>query len=98
MACKSNAWVLALVLLVCGVLRAQEYSFKNFGSAEGLNNLSVRTIYQDRVGFLWVATANGLFRYDGERFEAFGVAQGVPSSPGTAFGDAPDGSLLARLY
>jgi diguanylate cyclase (GGDEF)-like protein len=91
----SNAWALALFSLACGSLRAQEYSFRYFGVAEGLNNLTVRTIYQDRVGFLWVATVNGFFRYDGERFEAFGAAQGAPSSPGAAFGDAPDGSLLA---
>jgi diguanylate cyclase (GGDEF)-like protein len=83
------------LLLVCGSLRAQEYSFRYFGVAEGLNNLSVRTVYQDRVGFLWAATVNGFYRFDGERFEAFGAAQGVPSSPGASFGDAPDGSLLA---
>jgi diguanylate cyclase (GGDEF)-like protein len=92
---RSNAWALALVLFVCAALRAQEYSFRYFGVAEGLSNLTVRTVYQDRVGFLWVATVNGYFRYDGERFEAFGAAQGVPSSPGASFGDAPDGSLLA---
>ncbi len=95
MASKFNVWALALVMLACGSLRAQEFGFKNYGSAEGLNDLSIRAIYQDRVGFLWVATVNGIFRYDGERFEAFGSAQGVPSSPNTAFGDAPDGSLLA---
>jgi diguanylate cyclase (GGDEF)-like protein len=91
----SNAWALALFLLVSMGLCAQEYSFRYFGVAEGLNNLTVRTVYQDRVGFLWVATVNGFYRYDGERFEAFGAAQGVPSSPGASFGDAPDGSLLA---
>jgi diguanylate cyclase (GGDEF)-like protein len=92
---RSKAWTIVLLLLVCGALRAQEYSFRYFGVAEGLNNLTVRTAYQDRVGFLWVATVNGFYRYDGERFEAFGKAQGVPSSPGASFGDAPDGSLLA---
>jgi diguanylate cyclase (GGDEF)-like protein len=91
----SKAWGLALVLLVCGGVRAQEYSFRVFGVAEGLSNLTVRAVFQDRTGFLWVATVNGYFRYDGERFEAFGAAQGVPNGPGTAFGDAPDGSLLA---
>ena len=84
-----------MLLSACSVLHAQEYSFRNYGSAEGLNDLSVRAIYQDRAGFLWVATLNGFFRYDGERFEAFGRTQGVPSSSNTAFGDAPDGSLLA---
>jgi hypothetical protein len=41
-----------------------------------------------------VSTENGIFRYDGERFEAFGPEQGIPFTSGAAFGDAPDGSLL----
>jgi diguanylate cyclase (GGDEF)-like protein len=90
----TNALVLALLVLTCGVLRAQEYNFRYFGVTEGLNNLAVRQIYQDRVGFIWVSTENGIFRYDGERFEAFGPEQGIPSTSGAAFGDAPDGSLL----
>ncbi len=89
------AHALALLLLTSGVLCAQEYSFRTFGNAEGLNNLAVRQVYQDRVGFIWASTENGIFRYDGDRFEAFGPAQGIPSTSGAAFGEAPDGSLLA---
>jgi diguanylate cyclase (GGDEF)-like protein len=92
---SSHARVLVLVMLICGTLSAQEYSFRYFGLADGLMNLAVRQIYQDRAGFLWVSTENGIFRYDGERFEAFGPAQGIPATSGAAFGDAPDGSLLA---
>jgi len=77
------------------LLYAQEYSFRAFGNAEGLGNLTVRRIFQDRAGFLWVSTENGIFRYDGERFEAFGPAQGMPPNSGVAFGDAPNGTLLA---
>jgi len=91
---RTNACVLALLLAAGEVLFAQEYSFRTFGNAEGLENLAVRQIFQDRVGFLWVSTENGIFRYDGERFEAFGPAQGMPPNSGVAFGDAPDGSLL----
>jgi len=96
--CVTEGWrvlaLLALLVLTCGVLHAQEYSFRYFGVAEGLNNLAVRQIYQDHVGFIWVSTENGIFRYDGDRFEAFGQAQGIPPTSGAAFGDAPDGSLL----
>jgi len=92
---RTKAWAMVLSLLVCASARAQEYSFRYFGAAEGLSNLSVRTVYQDRMGFLWVATVNGIFRYDGEHFEGFGPAQGLPNSPGTSFGDGPDGALLA---
>jgi diguanylate cyclase (GGDEF)-like protein len=93
--CLKIARTLAFLLLISGALCAQEYSFRTFGNTEGLNNLAVRQIYQDREGFLWVSTENGIFRYDGDRFDAFGPAQGIPITSAAAFGEAPDGSLLA---
>ncbi len=88
------AQVLAFLLLTAACLCAQEYSFRTFGNADGLNNLAVRQIYQDHAGFIWVSTENGIFRYDGDRFEPFGPAQGIPISSAAAFGQAPDASLL----
>lgn len=76
-------------------LRAQEYSFRYFGTAEGLGNMSVLNLYQDRIGYLWLTTKNGIYRFDGERFEGYGPAQGIPMNAGTAFGEDPDGELLA---
>jgi diguanylate cyclase (GGDEF)-like protein len=84
----------ALLALAGVTLCAQEPSFRDFGSSEGLKNLAVRKIYQDHTGFLWVSTENGIFRFDGERFEPFGAERGIPSNSGVAFGEAPDGSLL----
>jgi len=92
--CFKYARALLLLLIGSASMCAQEYSFRTFANADGLNNLAIRTIYQDRVGFLWVSTENGIFRYDGERFEAFGPGQGMPANSGVAFGDAPDGTLL----
>ena len=86
---------LAVLTIGSVALCAQDFSFRSFGVTDGLTNLVVRRIFQDRVGFLWVSTENGIFRYDGDRFEAFGAAQGIPSNSGAALGDAPDGSLLA---
>ena len=31
----------------------------------------VQSVVQDQVGFMWIATINGLFRYDGSTFETF---------------------------
>jgi diguanylate cyclase (GGDEF)-like protein len=93
--CLKIARALALLLLASGSVCAQEYGFRTYGTAEGLNNLAVRQVYQDRGGFIWVSTENGIFRYDGDRFESFGSAQGIPTSSVAAFGEAPDGSLLA---
>jgi diguanylate cyclase (GGDEF)-like protein len=91
---KTRDRSIAIVLFFGSICGAQEYRFREFGNAEGLSNLAVRQVYQDHVGFLWVSTENGIFRYDGDQFEAFGPTKGIPVNSGVAFGDAPDGSLL----
>jgi ligand-binding sensor domain-containing protein len=56
-------------LLLPGSCLGQRSTFKQFGQAEGLSNLNVNVLLQTRAGLLWAATENGLFRYDGLRFE-----------------------------
>jgi diguanylate cyclase (GGDEF)-like protein len=86
--------LLLLLLLTVATLCAQEYNFRTYGPADGLTNLGIRQIYQDRTGFLWVITDNGIFRYDGDRLEAFGSGPGTRPFSGSAIGEAPDGTLL----
>lgn len=38
---------------------------------DGLPNNSIRAIHQTKDGFLWIATASGLARFDGIRFKVF---------------------------
>ncbi|WP_462252123.1 ligand-binding sensor domain-containing protein [Ferruginibacter sp.] len=44
------------------------YSFKHLTQTDGLLHNQVFSIVQDAKGFIWIATANGLQRYDGSRF------------------------------
>ncbi len=55
-------------------------SFKSYDAAQGLGNLSVWALEQDADGFLWVGTVDGLFRYDGYRFQMVGLADGLPAA------------------
>lgn len=71
---------LLAMVLACSCAGAQQFTFKHYGQDEGLKNLDVFRVIQDRSGFLWVATENGLFRYDGSRFERFGAAEGLPEN------------------
>jgi diguanylate cyclase (GGDEF)-like protein len=48
---------------------AQRYTFGNYTQDQGLGDLNVHSVFQDREGFLWAGTEGGLFRYDGRRFE-----------------------------
>jgi PAS domain S-box-containing protein len=62
-----------------------------FGAADGLRNLSITSMEQDRDGFLWLATEDGVYRFDGERFTHFSVHDGLLSNLSSAIGIAPDG-------
>lgn len=90
-----SAGLLALVFLACLLTGAQQYSFRYLGYQDGLTNLAVENVYQDQVGFIWINTENGIYRYDGAGFEAFGQDKGIAPQNSVAFGDAPDGALLA---
>src|SRR5580698_8823780 len=60
-----------------GVCLGQQYSFKDY--VDGLGNLSVNCLLQDRAGFLWIGTESGLYQYDGSRFWQLGLKEGLPS-------------------
>jgi len=64
-----------LIFLACffihGALSAQEYSFVRFTNENGLSNNVVYATLQDSRGYLWVATHDGLNRYDGYEFRKF---------------------------
>lgn len=47
------------------------YYFDNLTVNEGLSQSSVLSIYQDRLGFMWLGTRDGLNRYDGYQFKIF---------------------------
>jgi len=59
----------------CACAGAQRFRFENYDQRQGLKNLNVRCILQDRAGLLWFGTESGLYRYDGYRFELMPVPQ-----------------------
>ncbi len=52
-------------------LSAQELKFKNFSLDEGLSQSTVNTIFQDKQGFLWFGTQDGLNKFDGYNFTVY---------------------------
>jgi len=68
-------WPLIVYLVALNPCRAQRYTFKEY--VEGLGNLNIQCMLQDRTGYLWLGTQNGLVRYDGSRFQEFGRADGL---------------------
>ena len=65
--------------------------------ADGLPVDSINSMLQSKDGYLWLATFDGLVRFDGVRFTVVGAADlaALPSNRWTYVVEAPDGSLWA---
>ena len=50
---------------------------KQFSIDEGLPSNEIYHIIQDTLGYIWIATANGVSRFNGYEFENFGLEDGL---------------------
>jgi len=84
-----------LALAVPMWLGAQRYNFEYYSHGDGLGGMEVRSLLQDRTGFIWIGSTPGLYRYDGKHFRAYTDADGLPAAPVEALHETSDGTLLA---
>jgi ligand-binding sensor domain-containing protein len=59
---------------------AQEMSIRIYTAKDGLPSTYVTTSYQDKLGYLWVGSPDGLSRFDGKYFTNYGLADGLPDT------------------
>lgn len=64
--------------------------FENYALEDGIPGNPVNSMVQDSVGFLWLATGDGLARYDGNQFLTF---QYEPDNPNSL-----SGNTVNKLY
>jgi len=66
---------LTFLLLLCSRVLSQarenNYLFRAITTENGLSNNIIYDILQDREGYIWIATDNGLNRYDGYTTKKF---------------------------
>lgn len=60
--------VYGLIFLNLVILQGQNQRFKNLSLKEGLSQSTVNSIIQDQKGLIWIATQDGLNKYDGHEF------------------------------
>ncbi len=72
---------------------AQHTIMRSFNINDGLVSNQVRGFYQDRNGFIWVMTWEGLSRYDGYSFRNYTLAEGLSHPLINALFEIPDGSI-----
>jgi signal transduction histidine kinase/ligand-binding sensor domain-containing protein/CheY-like chemotaxis protein len=64
-------YLFILFLLLSALCSAQTYYFKHYQVEQGLSNNTVYSCLQDKKGFLWFGTKDGLNRFDGYTFKTF---------------------------
>lgn len=77
---------------------AQLHTTFHFSVTEGLPSSEVYDVYQDKQGFLWFATDNGVARYDGKEFESFHVKDGLTDPVVFGFSEDDDGRIWFRTF
>lgn len=89
-----RTWLCGLAVLgtARSVCLAQQLSFATL--TQGLGNLNVKCLAQDRSGYLWVGTENGLYRFDGREFRQFGTPQGLNGHIIQSLFVSPEGTLF----
>ncbi|MEO8623116.1 MAG: two-component regulator propeller domain-containing protein, partial [bacterium] len=73
----------------------QTWVHESWTTKDGLPVNSVNGLVQDRTGYLWAATFDGLVRFDGIRFTVFNTAnsEGLPSNRIVQLSEGRDGAL-----
>ncbi|MEO6918673.1 MAG: two-component regulator propeller domain-containing protein [Collimonas sp.] len=71
--------LLVLLWLTCCPAKAscQQLPLRYYDQTDGLRNMAITALAQEPGGYLWIGTQNGLFRYDGARFQRFELSGGA---------------------
>jgi len=64
-------WLFSLGLFLPESTSAQNFNIQTFTTRDGLSHNEVRGVALDSLGFLWIATWDGLSRYDGHSFRNY---------------------------
>ncbi|HVG09600.1 MAG TPA: two-component regulator propeller domain-containing protein, partial [Thermoanaerobaculia bacterium] len=75
-----------------GISSAEQLPIRAYGIEDGLAGDSITDIVQDDRGYLWIATTDGVSRFDGGRFTTYGSADGLPHARVHALLEGRDGT------
>jgi signal transduction histidine kinase/ligand-binding sensor domain-containing protein/AraC-like DNA-binding protein/ActR/RegA family two-component response regulator len=75
---------------------APGFVLESWTISDGLPVNSITRIIQSKSGYMWLATFDGLVRFDGVRFTVFNIAnsEGLPTNRIVDLNEAKDGSLM----
>jgi ligand-binding sensor domain-containing protein len=90
--------LLLFVLFFSIPLYPQTPSYYHYTTTDGLASSTVFNIIQDRTGYIWFGTLNGISKFDGKHFTTFTTNQGLNSNTITSLAEGDRGELYIANY
>jgi len=81
---KKQLFFLTFFLILQFSSVGQSFYFKNYQVNDGLSGNTITAIIQDRQGFMWMGTRNGLNRFDGKKYKVFKHVKNEATSLGSS--------------
>jgi signal transduction histidine kinase/ligand-binding sensor domain-containing protein len=93
--CRAILLAVGWLFLSCVAKAAPQYAFQSWNTDNGLPHSSIVAILQTRDGYLWLATRDGLVRFDGVHFTVFNrsTSPEIASNQFTALYEDRNGAL-----
>ncbi|MEO1259135.1 MAG: two-component regulator propeller domain-containing protein [Bacteroidota bacterium] len=67
-----------LAIFMSSLLKGQTPAYLHYNVEDGMPSNKVYSAIQDKKGFMWFGTDNGLARFDGSRFKVYNIEDGLP--------------------
>jgi ligand-binding sensor domain-containing protein/anti-sigma regulatory factor (Ser/Thr protein kinase) len=78
---KTISSIFIWCMLLCTIAaNAQQPAYTYYSIRDGLSSNDTYNCIEDKKGFLWIATENGVSRFDGKTFKNYSTAQGLPDN------------------
>ena len=96
-------WLIITSILLNNISYSQQnYHFKKFSESEKLSNNFANDFFQDSYGLMWIATSDGLNRYDGRSVKVYKNIQGnlesLPDNDAMQIVEDTDKNLWVACY
>jgi signal transduction histidine kinase/ligand-binding sensor domain-containing protein len=74
------------------------YTYRNYSESNGLPSSEIYQVFQDRAGFIWFGSDNGVARFDGKDFLTFKKSELLPDQVVFGFYEDAKGCLWFRTF
>lgn len=90
---KKVFYILCLLAAVTSVSLGQRYPFKTYNLEDGLPQSTVTSVLQDSKGYIWIATLNGIARFDGKKFLNYSTKNGLINASASSLAEDNAGAI-----